>query len=68
MFCKDNLEFYFIKVSLADVIDEQQRKFLQEIPTTYSLEKAEADGLINAAGELLLQSDEFKRLMYDLQN
>ncbi len=67
MFCKDNLEFYFIKISLADIADEQQRKFLQEIPTTFSLEKAEADGLINAAEDLLEQSDEFKRLMKDLQ-
>ncbi len=66
MFCKDNLEFYFINISLADIEDQEQRKFLQEIPTTFSLDKAEADGLINAADELLGQSEEFKRLLKDL--
>jgi len=66
MFCADNVEFYFVKVSLADVADPQQRKFLQEIPTTFSLDKKEADGLISAGEKLLQDSEEFNALLRDI--
>ncbi len=65
-FCQDNVEFYFVNVSLADVADEAQRKFLQEIPTTFSLNKEEADGLIKAAADLLEQSPEFNSLIREI--
>jgi len=65
-FCPDNVEFYFVNVSLADVADETQRKFLQEIPTTFSLDEKEADGLIDAAADLLRQSPEFNALINEI--
>jgi NTE family protein len=46
--------------------DPNQREFLNQIPTSFSLTDEQVDALIAAGGELLRGNPEFRRLLADL--
>ena len=58
-----SVETYFIQVRFDDVQDEEEQAFLNEIPTSFSLEKEHVDALIKAGRELLRNNPEFQRLI-----
>ena len=61
----DPIEAYFIQIRFDDVSDPEERAFLNEIPTNFSLEKEEADALIKAGRELLRGHPEFQRFIQE---
>ncbi|HID83337.1 MAG TPA: patatin-like phospholipase family protein [Chromatiales bacterium] len=66
--CKNGVDFYFVNASLADLKDKNERKLLQELPTTFSLESDEVDRLVKAADELLRNSAEFQKFLSDVSH
>lgn len=59
-------EAYFILLDFNGIDDPERRKFLNQIPTSFSLTDEQVDGLIAAGGELLRNNPEFRRLMADI--
>lgn len=57
---------YFIEVSIEDVDDPEKSLYLNEIPTSFSLEKEQADTVIAVGRQLLRQNEEFRRLLTNL--
>ena len=57
---------YFIEVSIEDVEDPEKSTYLNEIPTSFFLEKEQADTVIEVARQLLRQNEEFRRLLTNL--
>jgi NTE family protein len=57
---------YFIEVSIEDVEDPEKSLYLNEIPTSFSLEKEQADTVIVVGRQLLRQNEEFRRLLTNL--
>jgi len=66
--CDNDIDFYFVNVSLADLIDTKERQFLQQIPTTLSLTDDQVKRLIQAADVLLSGSSEFQRFIRENQD
>ena len=66
--CKNGVDFYFVNASLADLKNKDERKFLQELPTTFSLQSDEVDRLVKAADVLLKNSAEFQRFLSDVSH
>ena len=66
--CDDAIDFYFVNVSLADLMDVGERQFLQQIPTTLSLTDEQVERLVLAADVLLTNSGEFQRFIRENQN
>jgi NTE family protein len=60
------VEPYFILLDLNGIKDPDQREFLNQMPTSFSLTDEQVDALIAAGGELLRNNVEFRRLMADL--
>ena len=58
---------YFIQVSFKDLKDPAQRKFVNQVPTSFSLTDEQVDRLIEVAGQLLRKNPEFQRLLSDLR-
>jgi len=58
---------YFIEISFDGVQQEQRRGFINQIPTSLSLNKEQADTLIHVGSELLRYDPVFKQLLEDLQ-
>jgi NTE family protein len=58
--------FYYIEVSLRAIKDAEQRNRALAIPTSFSLEGATIDRLRDAAGQLMRESPDLKRLQQDL--
>lgn len=65
---KQPVEPYFILLDFNGIDEPEQRKFLNQIPTSFSLTDEQVDALIAAGGELLRNNSEFRRLMKDLAN
>ena len=59
---------YFVRISLDDIADPEQREFFQEIPTSFSLTADQVDGLIDMGGRLLRVNPEFRRLLEALSS
>lgn len=57
---------YFVRVSLDDIDDPDERRFFNEIPTSFSLTEEQADRLIEVGGKLLRQDTEYQRLLQNL--
>jgi NTE family protein len=55
------LEEYFVIVDLDQVPDEQKRKRLQALPTSFKLKRGEVDELREAAQNILMQSTTFQK-------
>lgn len=60
------VESYFILLDFHGIQDVQQRLFLNQTPTSFSLTDEQVDGLIAAGGELLRNDTEFRRLLADM--
>ena len=59
-------EIYAIDVSFAQLKDKKELAYLNEQPTTFVLEPEAVDRLRAAAGQIILDSPEFKRVLKDL--
>ena len=57
---------YFINVSLAEVLDPDERIALLKIPTSLYLTEDQIDRLIRSASDLILCDTDFQRLLADL--
>ncbi|HTJ98867.1 MAG TPA: patatin-like phospholipase family protein [Bordetella sp.] len=57
---------YAIDVSFAQLKDNDERAYLNELPTSFHLEPEQVDRLRAAAGKIILQSPDFRRLIEDL--
>jgi NTE family protein len=58
-------EIYAIDVSFSQLKDEKERAFLNKQPTSFSLPSEAVDRLRAAAGEIIMESAEFQRLLKD---
>jgi hypothetical protein len=58
---------YLIEVSLDQTPDETERRHLMNLPTSFHLKAKDVDRLKAAAREILLASEDFRRLVSDLQ-
>ncbi|VGO23455.1 patatin-like phospholipase family protein [Pontiella sulfatireligans] len=56
---------HMIHVRFDDVVDEEEREFLNTIPTSFSLTDEQVDALIKAGRELLRNQPEFKKLIQE---
>lgn len=63
----DSIEYDFIEVSLNQVEDYAERKFLQSLPTSFVLSVDEVHRLRNAASELIDQNEDFQSLIKKLE-
>jgi NTE family protein len=61
------MRFYFIEVKFGALKDEAERTYLGRLPTSFSLPPEAVDRLRDAAHKILIQSDEFQRLLRDLK-
>jgi len=61
------LEDYFVIVDLNQVLDEEKRKRLKALPTSFKLKREEVDELRNAAQEVLTQSPTFQKFLRELK-
>jgi NTE family protein len=57
---------YFIRVGLHDIKESDQRLFLNQIPTSFSLNKDTVDRLVKSGIELLYNNPEYLQLITDL--
>lgn len=61
-----NAEIYPIDVSFAALDDLEERKYLNQLPTSFTLNPEDVDRLRAAAGKILFSSPDFQRLVRDL--
>jgi NTE family protein len=64
--CGD-IQFYLIEVKFDALKDEAERAYLSELPTSFKLPSVAVDRLRDAAHRILVESDEFQRLLRDLK-
>ncbi len=60
------VETYFIKLSFADIKDDELKAFINQVPTSFNLEDQQVDKVIQAGRYLLKENSEFKRLLRDI--
>ena len=58
---------YLININATAIEDVKNRNYFNAIPTSFSLEKEQADMLIDTAKILLRQNSEYKKLLVDLK-
>lgn len=63
---KNPVASYFIELDFTDIQDPEERDFFNDIPTSFVLEKEQVDHLIELAGKLLRQNQNYQRLLKDL--
>ena len=61
-----DIEIYPIDVSFAELKDEAEFDYLNNLPTTFVLPDEAVDRLRAAAGEIIAKSPEFQRLLKDV--
>ena len=61
------IDYYIIHITVDDITDEDERMFFEDLPTSLQLPAEQVDRVRDMAGELLYQSEEFRRLIKDLQ-
>lgn len=64
--CGD-IKFYLAEVKFADLENEEEKQFFMGLPTSFRLKPEEVDKLREAARRLLARSEEFQRLIRDLE-
>ena len=64
--CGD-IEFYLIEVKFDALKDSAERTYFKRLPTSFSLPSEEVDKLRQAAGRILNESRDFKRMLGDLE-
>jgi NTE family protein len=60
------IDFYLMRVAFTELREEEERDYFSGIPTSFSLSDEYVEALIDVAGNILLDSDEFQRLVTDL--
>ena len=63
---KQTVQDYFIEVGFKDIVEPEKREFFNRIPTSFVLNKQQADELINAGRTLLRQHPVYKTLIKNL--
>ncbi len=61
-----HVDFYTAEVKFDDLVDPAERKFFQNLPTTFALPPADIDCLRGVAGTLLQHAPGFAKLLDDL--
>jgi NTE family protein len=64
--CGD-IQFYVVEVKFDTLKDETERMYFKRLPTAFKLAPEKVDKLRDVAHRLLVQSEEFKRLLRDLK-
>ena len=62
-----NIGYDIIHITFEEITDEEERKFFENLPTSLQLPPENVDRVREKAGELLYQSEKFKKLIKDLQ-
>jgi NTE family protein len=64
--CGD-ITFYLAEVRFEDLEDPEERSYLNNLPTSFQLKSEEVDKLRDAARRLLRKSEDYQRLLRDLE-
>ena len=64
--CGD-IEFYLVEVKFDALDDPAERHYFKRLPTSFTLKPEEVDKLRDAARRILAKSNDFQRLISDLQ-
>jgi NTE family protein len=64
--CGD-IQFYVVEVKFDALKDETERMYFKRLPTAFKLAPEKVDKLRDVAHRLLVQSEEFQRLLRDLK-
>ena len=64
---RPKVDFHFIEVGFQWIEDEEERAFLNQIPTTFELPDEEVDKLREAAAKILDRHPDFQELLEALQ-
>jgi NTE family protein len=64
--CGD-IEFYVVEVKFDALKDEAERMHFKRLPTAFKMPAEEVDKLRDVAHRLLVESEEFQRLLSDLK-
>lgn len=57
---------YFIDVDVSDIKDPEERIYFNKIPTSFALEKEQADHLVDLARRMLRENPEYQHLLRTL--
>jgi NTE family protein len=57
---------YFIDLDVTDIQNKADQLFFNQVPTSFSLEKEQADKLIELSKEMLRQNSDYKKLLNKL--
>ncbi|MCU7940470.1 MAG: hypothetical protein KZQ64_12675 [gamma proteobacterium symbiont of Bathyaustriella thionipta] len=57
---------YFIDLNVTNIQNHEDRIFFNRVPTSFSLEKEQADKLIKLAKDMLRQNPEYQKLLQQL--
>ena len=60
------VELYAIDVSFRDIVDPDERRFFENLPTSFALSPEAIDGLRDVAGRILHASPAYRRLVQAL--
>ncbi len=60
------VDAYYIDIDATNIEDKEERIYFNKIPTSFSLEKEQADRLISLARRMLRNNPEYQRLLRDL--
>jgi NTE family protein len=60
------VEPYFVEIDFNRIPQPERRQRINQIPTSYSLNKEQVDELIAVGRELLFSNNEFQRFIRDL--
>jgi NTE family protein len=64
--CGD-IQFYVVEVKFDALRDETERMYFKRLPTSFKLSPEEVDRLREVVQRILVQSEEFQRLLRDLR-
>jgi len=64
--CGD-IQFYVIEVKFDALQDEKERIYFKSLPTSFKLTSEQVDKLRDVAHRIIVQSEEFQRLLNDLR-
>jgi hypothetical protein len=62
----EKVQFYPIEVDFTSLPDETERRFFESLPTSLHLPPATVDRLRAVAARMLRQSENYRRLLHDL--
>ncbi len=64
--CGD-IQFYVVEVKFDALKDEKERMYFKRLHTSFKLKPEQVDQLREVAHRILVQSEEFQRLLRDLK-